>query len=76
MTGHDAESRLHLLWTEKGGPAVKPPTQKGFGSRLIEKVLAMELSGEVHISYEPTGVICTIDAPLPAQAGKKHVHAV
>ncbi|HUQ34894.1 MAG TPA: PAS domain S-box protein [Aestuariivirga sp.] len=76
VTGHDAASRLHLLWTEKDGPAVNPPTQRGFGSRLIEKVLGMELGGEVRISYEPTGVICTIDAPLPAQAGKKLEHAL
>ena len=65
VTGNDAESRLKLLWTENGGPKVTPPTRKGFGSRLIERALAMELSGEVHINYDPSGVVCTIDAPLP-----------
>jgi two-component system CheB/CheR fusion protein len=65
VKGNDAGSRLKLWWTEKGGPTVTPPPRKGFGSRLIERALAMELSGEVRIDYEPTGVVCTIDAPLP-----------
>ena len=64
----DAQSVLHLEWTEKGGPKVTPPTRRGFGSRLVERALAMELSGEVRIQYEPAGVVCTIDAPLPRLA--------
>ena len=70
VTGTDAQSRLRLLWTEQGGPPVTPSMHKGFGSRLIERALAMELSGEVSINYEPSGVVCIIDAPLPAAALK------
>lgn len=33
-------------------------------SRLIQKALAMELDGEVNVLYAPSGVICTIDAPM------------
>jgi two-component sensor histidine kinase len=57
---------LALRWQERSGPPVSPPSQKGFGSRLIERSLALELAGEVHISYEPNGVLCDISAPLPA----------
>ena len=35
-----------LVWQESGGPIVKPPTRQGFGSRMIERGLAMELGGE------------------------------
>src|SRR5207245_11346397 len=28
--------RLHLIWTEKNGPAVRPPEQRSFATRLIE----------------------------------------
>ncbi len=63
--GDISNARLQLTWTESGGPNVVTPTRKGFGSRLIQKALAMELTGEVSVSYEPTGVICTINAPLP-----------
>jgi two-component sensor histidine kinase len=55
---------LLLRWEEKGGPAVKPPTRKGFGSRLIERSLAQDLNGDVKIEYASSGLICTVDAPL------------
>jgi PAS domain S-box-containing protein len=58
--------RLDLTWTEIDGPPVKPPTQRGFGSRLIERGLAAELSGEASIRFEPTGVVCQIRALLDA----------
>jgi hypothetical protein len=38
-----AGKRLLLSWEEKGGPPVKAPTRKGFGSRVLERVLAHEL---------------------------------
>jgi len=56
----------HLIfrWQERSGPPVSPPTKKGFGSRLIERSLATELAGEVHLSYASTGVVCEVSAPL------------
>jgi two-component system CheB/CheR fusion protein len=66
LDGQDREKRLHLTWTETGGPPVTAPTRKGFGSKLIERALALELDGKVHLSYEPAGVVCMIDAPIPA----------
>jgi two-component system, chemotaxis family, CheB/CheR fusion protein len=64
--GDGDAAKLKLTWTESGGPVVETPTRKGFGSRLIQKALAMELAGEVSVIYNPTGVICTLDAPLPS----------
>jgi len=58
--------RLDLTWIESGGPPVSPPTQRGFGSRLIERGLAAELSGEASILFEPSGVVCKIRALLDA----------
>jgi two-component sensor histidine kinase len=57
--------QLTLCWQERGGPPVSPPTRKGFGTRLIERSLAQELAGEVSLVYVPTGVVCTVKAPLP-----------
>lgn len=56
----------HLIfrWEEKGGPLVSPPTRRGFGTRLIKRSLARELSGEVHLKYEPSGLICEVSAVL------------
>ncbi len=61
----DEDTMLRLCWRESGGPAVTKPTRTGFGSRLIERSLARELAGEVHLAFEPSGVVCTIEAPVP-----------
>jgi two-component sensor histidine kinase len=58
--------RLTLEWRERGGPRVEPPARRGFGSRMIERGLAAELAGKVTIDFEPEGVVCRVDAPLPA----------
>jgi len=61
--------RMRLRWQESGGPPVKPPGRKGFGSRLIEGGLAQDLDGEVHLDYKPAGLICQIIMPVPRQVG-------
>ncbi|HEY6916033.1 MAG TPA: PAS domain S-box protein [Allosphingosinicella sp.] len=61
-----AESeRLQFRWTEAGGPEVRVPDERGFGSRLIERALAAELGGKVRMDFAPAGLTCTIEAPLP-----------
>jgi PAS domain S-box-containing protein len=60
--------RMRLRWRETGGPLVTPPSRKGFGSRLIEVGLAQDLDGEVHVAYDPAGLVCQITMPLPRQA--------
>ncbi|HEX8166245.1 MAG TPA: PAS domain-containing protein [Beijerinckiaceae bacterium] len=65
VSGSDDARRLGLSWTERGGPAVAPPQRSGFGTRLIRHGLARELAGEVALAYDPAGVTCRIEAPLP-----------
>lgn len=60
--------RLRLVWTELGGPAVHPPARKGFGSRIIEKVLAADFTGKVALDYDPQGVRCSLDGFIPARS--------
>jgi two-component sensor histidine kinase len=55
---------LRLHWVESGGPAVSPPTRRGFGSRLIERGLRHEIGGRVALLFAPSGLTCTIEAPL------------
>lgn len=57
--------RLFLSWRERGGPPVKPPARKGFGTRLMERGLAYDLKGSVRLDYPPEGLVCEIDMPKP-----------
>ena len=59
--------RLALTWRELGGPVVKAPTHRGFGTRVIERGLAHELGGSGQLDYRPEGLICTMDLPLLEQ---------
>lgn len=61
--------RLRLEWRETGGPPVRPPTHRGFGSRLVERTLAEDLDGEVRLDYRPAGLVCSIEAPLSTGSG-------
>lgn len=67
VAGDGEEKRLRLSWEERGGPPVATPTRKGFGSRMIQRALAMELGGSVDLHYDRAGVRCIVDAPLPAE---------
>jgi len=64
ITKQAGEMRLELIWKETGGPPVVEPSRRGFGTRLIERSLAHELRGDVTIAFAPSGVVCTIHAPL------------
>jgi two-component sensor histidine kinase/ActR/RegA family two-component response regulator len=59
----DVTKRLRLIWSEKGGPAVATPTRRSFGTRMMG-ALGQQLNGEVHLAYEPSGFIYTLDVPL------------
>lgn len=51
---------LRLTWVESNGPAVIEPTRRGFGSLLIEHVLADDFQGKVDVNYHPQGLRCEL----------------
>ena len=53
--------RLRLTWLEEGGPPVRPPSRRGFGSRLLERGLATELQGQVRLDFRREGLVCEMD---------------
>jgi PAS domain S-box-containing protein len=60
-----AEPKEVLLeWRESGGPPVEAPSRKGFGTMLIEKVLAYEAEGEAKLDFLPAGVAFIFRLPL------------
>jgi PAS domain S-box-containing protein len=56
---HEANGRLHLRWTETGGPAVQEPTRKGFGGRIIGQMIG-QLKGETIFHWRAEGLVCEI----------------
>jgi two-component sensor histidine kinase len=54
---------VRFVWREHGGPPVRPPVRKGFGTRLIQEGLARELGGEARIDHLTEGVRCEISFP-------------
>jgi two-component sensor histidine kinase len=58
------DGKLRLDWEESGGPLVVMPIQKGFGSKLLEALVASDLGGGAKINYDTTGVRCQITATI------------
>ena len=56
---HEADRRLHLCWTETGGPAVQEPTRKGFGRRVTEQMIA-QIKGKTRFGWRAEGLVCEI----------------
>jgi two-component sensor histidine kinase len=63
---HDVRDRpgLHFAWSEKGAPAVAPPVRIGFGTRLIDAVLAPHVAGGVSRIFGPPGFTCAFTIRL------------
>jgi len=57
---HAADGRLNLCWKETGGPSVKPPTHRGFGTRVMENIIRDQLHGEVRLDWREQGLACEI----------------
>lgn len=60
---HSSE-RLLFSWRETGGPPVRRPERRGFGSMMIERGLARELNADVSVDYAPEGLAFRLEMPL------------
>lgn len=60
------DNLARIEWIERGGPPVEMSgkRKRGFGTDLIEKIVAHELRHPVDLRFEPDGVRCTLLIPV------------
>ncbi|GHD18050.1 sensor histidine kinase [Tianweitania populi] len=61
------ERHFELTWSESGGPVVVTPTRRGFGSRLIERVVPGYFQGTTSVDYRPEGLQATLTGVVESQ---------
>lgn len=59
--------QLDFGWREEGGPPVGKPARKGFGTVLMERVLAVQLGARVVQDFAPQGLRFELAMPLKAE---------
>jgi two-component sensor histidine kinase len=59
-----AEALVRIEWQESGGPPVAPKRGRGFGTDLIERIVAHELKNPVQLDFLPDGVRCILTIPV------------
>lgn len=50
------DGRFEFAWLEEDGPPVAPPRRRGFGSRLLERIVASYFDGEATLAFSQEGV--------------------
>ena len=55
--------RAALDWQEIGGPPVRPPAGKGFGTRLVRTGLTGGEESVAELDFRPEGFFCRLAAP-------------
>jgi two-component sensor histidine kinase len=59
-----SDALVRVEWQESGGPPVSPRRGRGFGTDLIERIVAHELKHEVQLEFLPDGVRCVLTIPV------------
>jgi two-component sensor histidine kinase len=59
----EADGQLVLRWSEAGGPPVKPPTRKGFGTHVMDAMIHGQVGGNVRIDWRVEWLVCEITLP-------------
>ena len=56
--------QLLVSWAERGGPLVTPPSRKGFGHTMFERLVTKSLNGSVGIDFAPEGLTWKLSIPI------------
>lgn len=53
-------NQFKFSWMESGGPEPTPSTRKGFGSRILDRIVPGYFSGGASSRFDPTGLAYTL----------------
>lgn len=56
----NGNGELIFRWSERGGPAVKPPARRGFGARVMERLIRRQVKGDLRFDWRSEGLVCEI----------------
>ncbi|MGO8780390.1 MAG: HWE histidine kinase domain-containing protein [Rhodomicrobium sp.] len=59
----DAQAAFVMFWNEQSGPPVTPPDRRGFGSTVIQNVVAESLDAEVDLEFGVSGLSWRLRCP-------------
>jgi PAS domain S-box-containing protein len=54
------DGRLHVRWSESGGPLVTPSARKGFGMRVMESMVRSHPNADLQFDWRPDGLRCEV----------------
>jgi two-component sensor histidine kinase len=60
------DQHVELKWVESNGPEVRPRVRRGFGSKLIEDILAQDPEWSVDLRFESRGLTARITLHISA----------
>jgi len=60
---------LVLSWEETGGPVVRKPEVRGFGTRSLMTSIESQLGGEALFDWRSEGLVCRLSVPLAQTTG-------
>ncbi|MDJ0979241.1 MAG: CHASE domain-containing protein [Erythrobacter sp.] len=63
------DKMVEVEWREHEGPEVQSERTRGFGTELIEKIVAHELNHPVLLEFEREGVRCVMRVPVRSRRG-------
>lgn len=64
VTLDKGEDVVRIGWLERGGPAVSPPSDEGFGSRMLRMSVQSQLNGAIEHRWLPEGLEVEMTIPL------------
>lgn len=60
VSGTTSDECVDMVWTERGGPRRRQPATEGYGSKLLNRLVAGQLGGSIATDWAEDGIVVTI----------------